>query len=150
MAVPGPALEPGQAFENIGGKTLFWYAPWWGGFISAASWVRDRLGYFEVVTPQTPQGDKFATETNSPGYEAFKKMVQEPAAPHFISCPLQVNGPDLRIFINADGLSAESNITLELLDEKFNPLPRLLGERLHSSDSVGASPGSRVGATRNR
>jgi hypothetical protein len=121
--VPGPALEAGQAFANVGDKTFFWYAPWWGGFICAATWMRDRIGYFEVVESATPKAEKYAIEDpNSPGWNAFKKMVQEPAAPHFISCPLRVDGPDMRIFVNAAGLSQESYITVELLDEKLNPL----------------------------
>jgi hypothetical protein len=33
-----------------------------------------------------------------------------------------VDGPDMRIFVNAAGLSQESYITVELLDEKLNPL----------------------------
>jgi hypothetical protein len=128
VAVPGPSLEPGQAFENIGDKTLFWYAPWWGGFICVASWVRDRMGYFEVVPGQTSKADKFAIDTNSDSWKAYKEMVHEPAAAHFISCPLEVNGPDMRVFVNAAGLSEDSHITVEVLDEKLKPLPGYSGD----------------------
>jgi hypothetical protein len=33
----------------------------------------------------------------------------------------------MRVFINADGLSEESHITVELLDEQLNPLPGYSG-----------------------
>jgi hypothetical protein len=127
--VPGPALEQGQAFENIGEKTLFWYSPWHGGFICVANWVRDRMGYFQVVPHDTSKPEQLATEdTHSLVWNEFRKMVHEPAEPHFISCPLKVSGPDMKIFINAGGLSQDSQIKIELLDEKLKPLPGYWGD----------------------
>ena len=41
------ALAQGQGFENIGGETLFWYAPWpeqLSDGVRVATWQRDRLG----------------------------------------------------------------------------------------------------------
>jgi hypothetical protein len=126
--VPGPALEAGQAFENIGDKTLFWYSPWHGGFICVASWMRDRMGYFQVVGHDTAKPEQLAIEdTHSLLWNDFKKMVHEPIGAHFISCPLNVSGPDMKIYVNV-ALTDESYITVELLDEKLKPLPGYSGD----------------------
>ena len=128
-AAPAPKLNQGQAFENLGDQTLFWYGPWAGGFIWVASWLRDRLGYFEMVKSRTSKPDQLATEdTHSLVWTKYLKMIPPLADPHFISCPLQVDGPDMRIFVNADGLSEESHITVELLDQQFNSLPGYSGD----------------------
>jgi len=122
-------LNQGQAFENLGDQTLFWYGPWAGGFIWVASWLRDRLGYFEMVKSRTSKPDQLAIEdTHSLLWTKYLKMIPPLAAPHFISCPLQVDGPDMRIFVNADKLSEESHITVELLDQQFNSLPGYSGD----------------------
>ena len=124
---PAPKLDQGQAFENVGDQTLFWYGPWYGGTIWVANWVRDRLGYFEVV--KTPKPDRFALEdTHSLVWAEFLKMGPPLVDPHFVSCPLRVSGPDMRIFLNAGGLSEESHLTVELLDQQFKPLPRYSGD----------------------
>ena len=123
---PAPKLDQGQAFENIGDQTLFWYGSWYGGTIWVASWVRDRLGYFEMV--KTPKPDKFALEdTHSLLWAEALKIGPAMLDPHFISCPLRVSGPDMRVFINAAGLSEESHLTVELLDQQFKPLPGYSG-----------------------
>ena len=59
-----PTLEQGQAFENIGDETLFWYSPWYGGFINVARWRRDRLGYFEVVSSRESRPEHLALDIN--------------------------------------------------------------------------------------
>jgi hypothetical protein len=129
VAVPAPALEAGQAFENVGDNTLFWYSPWWGGSIYVAKWLRDRIGYLEVAGAQASQAAKLATEdTHSLVWNEFIDIVPKPTDPHFISCPLRVSGPDFQVFVNADGLTDESYISVELLDEKFKPLPGYSGE----------------------
>jgi hypothetical protein len=54
-------------------------------------------------------------------------MVGEPTAPHFISCPLNVSGPGMQVFVNLE-VSDESFVTIELLDEKLKPLPGYSGD----------------------
>jgi hypothetical protein len=94
-----------------------------------ASWVRDRLGYFEIVKGRTTAPERFALEDpHSSAYAKMRKMMQPPVDPHFISCPLRVTGSDMRIFINAAGLSEESHLTVELLDQQFNALPGYSGD----------------------
>jgi hypothetical protein len=89
-----PALNQGQGFENIGDRTMFWYEFWGLGPVRLATWERDRLGYFS--------------------------SMEGPA--HFISRPFRADSP-VEIFVNADGLSEDSVLELELLDEEFKPLP---------------------------
>jgi hypothetical protein len=75
------------------------------GDVRVASWERDRLGFYAV--PTAVKGN-----TSGPRYEG----------PHFISCPLRLNGPGSRVFVNADGFSEYSHLTAELLDSQFRPI----------------------------
>jgi len=96
-----PALIQGQGFENIGDKTLFWYGLWpegRGDGVRVASWPRDRLGYFESFL--------------GPSKTAY-----------FISAPIDLEGKSARIYMNVDGISQYNEITAEILDEEFNPIP---------------------------
>ncbi len=96
-----PALIQGQGFENIGDETLFWYAPWPehdSDGVRVASWARDRLGYFQSF---------LGPEQNS----------------HFISAPLDLEDKPARIYMNVDGLSEYSRVSVEILDEKFKEIP---------------------------
>ena len=78
---------------------------------------------------KTPKPDRFALEeTHSLVWAEFLKMGPPLVDPHFVSCPLRVSGPDMRIFLNAGGLSEESHLTVELLDQQFKPLPRYSGD----------------------
>jgi hypothetical protein len=122
-AFPAPALEQGQAFENIGDQTMFWYSPWYGGSVCVATWVRDRLGSFETV--KTSSAARFATEDTHSLAWADKLKIQ-PAGPHFVSCPMRVR-PDARVFLNAAGLSEQARLTVELLDLQFRPVPGYSG-----------------------
>ena len=102
-----PSLSQGQGFENIGDKTLFWYAPWLeqkrdGARI--ASWERDRLGYFQAYL-----GGPFA------------KTGEDD--PHIISAPIDLEGKVARLFLNIDRVNEYSNVSVEILDERLNPLP---------------------------
>jgi hypothetical protein len=125
-SIPAAKLDQGQAFVNVGDQTLIWYGPWAGGTVYVARWGRDRLGYFEVV--KNPKPSVLTTEdTHSLVWsELLKdalKTVPSLADPHFISSALRVNGAGMRIFVNADGLSEESFLSVELLDEQFKVLP---------------------------
>ena len=44
-------------------------------------------------------------------------------APHFISYPITLDGADQKVFVNADGLSDDAYIKVEILDEQFRVLP---------------------------
>ena len=91
---PAPKLDQGQAFENVGDHTMFWYGPWSGGTIWVASWVRDRLGYFEIAKGRFTTPERFALEDpHSSAYATMRKMMPPLVNPHFISCPLRVTGP---------------------------------------------------------
>ena len=99
-AVHFPALIQGQGFENIGGETLFWYAPWPehdSDGIRVANWVEDRLGYFQC----------------------FLRSEEDP---HFISAPLDLEGRPARIYLNVDGISEYSQLSVEILDEEFRKI----------------------------
>jgi hypothetical protein len=124
--IPAPALEQGQAFDNVGDETLFWYSPWYGGSICAASWGRDRLGYFEVVEPPKPSV-RATEDTHALAWREYLDIVPEMAAPHFVTCPLRAGGSETRVFVNAGGLSDDAQLVVELLDERLVPLPRYSG-----------------------
>ena len=112
-----PALMQGQGVENVGDKTLYWYGGWRDGSVRLATWARDRLGFFEVV-PVRP--------TDS----------VPPVVPHLVSCPLQVED-STRLFVNADGLSKDTFLRLEILDEKLAEIPAYAGERAARVQSDG-------------
>ena len=99
-------LIQGQGFENIGDRTFVWYGIWVADNpngptgVRLATWARDRLGYF---APPPRMKDA-----------------------HCLSCPL-APGRDGRIFINADGLSAAGRLKVEILDDRFVPVPGYSG-----------------------
>jgi|ETNmetMinimDraft_25_1059894.scaffolds.fasta_scaffold10106_1 hypothetical protein len=127
-AVPLPCLEQGQGFENIGDETLVWYAPWRGGFICVARWERDRLGYFQVVPDPKPR-QLMAEDTHSLFWrEHVGDMVPEKTNPHFITCPIRLQGAEARVFVNADGLSTSARLRVEALDVQFRPLAGYAGD----------------------
>jgi len=96
-------LTQGQAFLNIGDRTFHYYGIWTEvnrdgpTGVRVASWPRDRLGFY------SPSGG-----------------VSEP---HCISRPLALPRAGARVYVNASGLSAESRLEVEILDEQFRPLP---------------------------
>jgi len=108
MMVPSPKLDQGQGFENIGGETLIWYWGWETGYICVARWPEDRMGYAELAA---------GPKTEHPIYHIDK------TDPHFISCPIQLDKADARIFVNADGLSRDSSVKVEILDKQFRTIP---------------------------
>lgn len=98
-----PRLTQGQAFHNIGDRTFVYYGIWTENDrnsptgVRAATWPRDRFGYFSPA-----QGVQSA---------------------HCISSPIALQSPDARVCINATGLSDAGQLSLEILDEQFRPLP---------------------------
>ena len=102
-----PTLIQGQGFENIGDGTLFWYAPWpeqKSDGVRVAAWERDRLGYLQAY-----MGGPCA----KPGEDD----------PHIISAPIDLEGADARLHLNVDHIHEYSGVSVEILDERLNPLP---------------------------
>ena len=102
-------LVQGQGFENVGDETLFWYAPWpeqLSNGVRVASWKRDRLGYFQASD--------------------LKLNSSQPR--HVISAPIDLEGQPARVSLNVDGLSEHAQITVEILDERFQSVEGYSGE----------------------
>lgn len=124
--VPMPCLEQGQAFENVGDETFIYYSPWrdnrQGGFVCVARWPRDRLGYAEVVPD--PKPDLLMPEdTHSLFWAKHMDLPIDKTDPHMVSCLIHLDRPECQLFVNADGLSEQGYLLVELLDEQFRPIP---------------------------
>jgi hypothetical protein len=98
-----PRLTQGQGFQNIGDRTFVYYGIWTENDrnsptgVRVATWPRDRLGYFSPAQ----------------GVENV----------HCISSPLASVGEGGHIYVNATGLSDTGLLTVEILDERFQPVP---------------------------
>ena len=119
-----PTLEQGQGFANVGDESLFWYSNWRGGDLNVARFPRDRLGYFEVVPD--PRPNLLPSEDTHQLYwrEHIGDRVPEYAEPHCISCPIDLKGAPASVYVNAQGLSPQNSLTVEILDERMQPIPR--------------------------
>jgi hypothetical protein len=97
-----PQVSHGQGMYNIGDKTMLWYENW--GHppteVRLATWERDRLGYFQAMGP---------------------------ASAHFVTCPLRLSGPS-QLWANVAGLGEHSELQVEVLDERFNPIDGFAGD----------------------
>ncbi len=132
--VPMPCLEQGQGFENVGDETFIYYAPWrdncHGSFVCVARWPRDRLGYAQVVPDPSP--DLLTPDdTHSMFWARHIDVPIDQTDPHMVSCPIQLENPDCHLFVNADGLSEQAELLVEILDQQFRPVPGYAG-----SDSI--------------
>ena len=96
-----PCVSHGQGMCNLGEKTLLWYENWGSPPVQVrlATWARDRLGYFEAM---------------------YK------AGGHLVTCPVRLDGP-ASVLANVGGLGKYSQLTAELLDEGFHPIPGYSG-----------------------
>ena len=99
-----------------------------------ARWPRDRIGYFEVV-PEPKQHLGKDAGLAAVGIE-FEKT-----APHCISCPVHLNGRPVRAFVNADGLSKEAQLRVELLDLQLRPIDGYSGDACVSLVESGVRQG---------
>jgi hypothetical protein len=99
-----PSVCQGQGMANIGDKTLYWYEAWGTGLVRVATWERDRLGFFN------------AYDEDSTG------SADAPVA-ELISCPMKLGPEGGAIFVNASGLSDKAELTFEILDREFHPVP---------------------------
>jgi hypothetical protein len=111
-----PRLLQGTGFENVGDRTFFWYSIWVAADpkgptgVRLATWTRDRFGYFAPAPPWHYQTGR---------------SVGAIVGPHFISAPIRVASEGARVYVNADGLSAESHLRIEILTEQLVPVAGL-------------------------
>ena len=107
----GPSVSHGQGMWNIGDQTMLWYEIWGLGDVRLATWPRDRLGYLQTFRP-----------------EDFGGRPRTGVVRHCITCPIRSEGSSARVYANVDGVSEHSELTVELLDEQFRPLPGYSGD----------------------
>ncbi|MAG37564.1 MAG: hypothetical protein CL878_15110 [Dehalococcoidia bacterium] len=108
------ALSHGQGMCNWGDETMLWYEAWVDGGIRLARWERDRLGYFRAWNPEE--------------YGGRLRADQAAMDRHCITCPIRVHGPGARVYANVDGISQYSELSVEVLDGQFRPLPGYSGD----------------------
>jgi hypothetical protein len=111
---PGRAsLAQGQGMVHLGDKTHYWYEAWGqaGGGVRMATWERDRFGYFRMFDKEFLPRDPYGRSLQA----------------HLISCPMKLDRAGARVFVNADGLSENSELTVELLDREFRKIPGYSG-----------------------
>ena len=111
-----PRLIQRNAWAQIGDRTVYWYSLWRREHrkagddptaVCVASWIRDRLGFFNACTPNIGIGAEFE--------------------PQCISCPIEIDSDQRGVFVNVDGLGPHSELTVELLDLAFRPLAGFSG-----------------------
>ena len=103
-------LVQGQGIVSVGDKSLAWYSLWGPGGadgVRVATWSRDRFGYYSVPTVAT-KGQK--------GIPA-----------DFVTCPIWLTKQETKIYLNADGLGEHSQLTVDVLDDKFREIPDYSG-----------------------
>lgn len=100
-------LIQGQGFENVGDQTYIWYGTWDPGSLEPRGGVglatveRDRLGSFSVRDGSIPAA--------------------------FMTSAVRTTGP-AEVWVNAKGVTSDSTLKLELLDELERPLAGYSGE----------------------
>jgi len=112
----------GQGFENIGDETFIYYGAWdprhWQntperGGVGIATLPRDRFG--DLVVEEAGKG---------PGDYQLPVIQGE-----FITAAVPTKvGAAHRFYLNADGLGAQAELKIELLDNHERPLPGFSGK----------------------
>ena len=110
----GPSLSHGQGMCNWGEETLLFYENWGDGDIRLVRWPRDRLGYFRAYNPE-----EFGRKLR-PYWAGVER--------HCITCPLTTETGNGQVLVNVDGVGEHSEVTVEVLDEQFRPLPGYSGD----------------------
>ena len=115
-------LLQAQGFENVGDETRIYYGAWdpraWQnspprGGVGIATLPRDRFA--DLVVDETTKGS---------GDYQMPETVSE-----FITSSIDVKGNDSsRFYINADGLSENAELRIEILDHTLKPIPALSGD----------------------
>jgi len=106
----GPSLAQGQGLCNWGDETMLWYELWNLGGVRLATWPRDRLGYLQMYRPE---------ELNGASCDHTR---------HCITCPIRPESPSAHVYANVDCPSQYGELTVEVLDEQFRPLPGYSGD----------------------
>ena len=115
--MPGPRITQGQGFENIGDKTYFWFGIWGpggGNCIRTAVWDKDRLGCLYPLTSKRQLGEG--------------QVVVSGLEPHFITTPFDNTDIEGRLYINASGITENSYVVVEILNENFTPINGFYGD----------------------
>lgn len=103
-------LISGQAFAQVGDETYIWYGTW---DLSARS-ASDAPGAVGLLTMRRDGfGSLAPTDASKPA--------------QLVTCPLKLDGPG-KLLVNAEGLSADARLRIELVDEREQPLPLYAGE----------------------
>lgn len=113
-------LLQAQGFENVGDKTFLYYGAWnpqvWEkspprGGVGIAMLPRDRFA--DLVVDKTTEG---------PGDYQMKKTKSS-----LLTAAVPLTSGSHRFYVNADGLSNNARLKIELLDSKLSPLSRFSG-----------------------
>jgi len=113
-----------NGFVNVGDKTYYWYGGWDGDVTQiyihsevGLTTVR-RDGFGSLSTISIPD----AAIRRHPSFFVY------PSGPAgFVTCPIGVKG-SADLWLNAEGLSADGRLRVELLDESERPIPGYSGE----------------------
>ena len=105
-----PSVSHGQGMCNVGDKTMLWYENWGSPPVQVrlATWLRDRLGYFESM---------------------------QKSGGHLVTCPFRLEGQG-QVWANVEGLHEHNSMTVELLDDGFHPIPGCSGADAAVVDST--------------
>jgi hypothetical protein len=108
-------LIQGQGFENIGEQTFIYYGTWDPRPTGGPEVPRGGVGI--VVLPRDRFGDLvFDPSNEGPGDYQLSQVTAE-----LVTTSLSVKNP--RFYINADGLSEDAALRIELLDHLERTIP---------------------------
>lgn len=114
-------LLQAQGFENVGDQTYIYYGAWdprvWEsspprGGVGIATLPRDRFA--DLIVDQSTQGKG--------DYQMLETISS------FLGTSFDIEPGPRRFFVNADGLSDDSTLKIELLNHQTIPLPQYAGE----------------------
>jgi hypothetical protein len=115
-------LLQGQGFENIGDETFIYYGAW-----DPRHWQNtpERGGVGIATLPRDCFGDLVVEEAGKgPGAYQLPVIQSE-----FVTAAVPIKpGIVHRLYLNADGLGAEADLKIELLDDRERPLPGFSGK----------------------
>ena len=110
----------GQGFENIGERTFVYYGAWDPRATGGGEVARGGVGI--AILPRDRFADLVVDESGKgPGDYQLPEITSE-----LVTSSIPVKKP--RFFVNADGLSDEAVLRIELLDHLERPLPSCSGD----------------------
>ncbi len=113
-------LIQGQGFENIGDETFIYYGAWDPRPTGGPEVPRGGVGI--AVLPRDRFGDLMVDLSNEGPDDYQLPQVTAEFVTHSLSIPQP------RFFVNADGLSDDAALRVELLDHLEHPLPGYSGQ----------------------